>query len=219
MPSQWKEETARCPQCHQESAFPTCTVVDIQDDPEGKKAFLEESFFLWRCPHCGLEVQAHYEMDIIDRKASYLLAVREKIATPEAFAVPSAYVSSDTMLHLRLVQTLAEVAEKIRIFDASLDDRAIECFKVLLLSELPDKPSSLDIRWEEKIDDTFLFSLSVPQYKPQLIKAPEQMYQFLCHTLEKSVLVEPLDKLSCINQSWAESYLATQMPQGDIHGN
>lgn len=100
--------------------------VDVGKSPSLKEKIKDGTFFLHACPRCGA-VSLCDEPFIYHDSANGLLLV-----------LSSAPMSSPGMegYTCRLVGSVGELIEKVNIFDAGLDDMAIEICKFVTLQEI-----------------------------------------------------------------------------------
>lgn len=122
-----RREKVFCSKCggiHEIAAYPSINAVE---EPELKAKALCGELFAWQCPRCGTINLAKYPVLYHDSAERLILVLSE---TPlNAEAVPEGYYG-------RHVSTVGEFIEKIKIFDAGLDDIVIEMCKFVTLQEL-----------------------------------------------------------------------------------
>lgn len=119
-----------CPQCGASEKLTLYAGINVEDNPELKEKILDESLFDFRCERCGYGAQMAYPLVYHDQKAGYMIALYRtdsKGNKVEAGAAISGIIK-------RRVENLAELKEKILIFDAGLDDVAVELVKNALCS-------------------------------------------------------------------------------------
>ncbi len=124
MATQMKKEII-CPKCENSDKITMQIGMVNTNTGNVKEQILDESLFDWQCPNCGYNAQITYPLVYSDPIKNYML-----ILTP--VAGQSANIKSVDVLEnatKRRVKSLAELKEKILIFDAELDDIAIELVK------------------------------------------------------------------------------------------
>lgn len=117
----------RCTECscaHSVNYFPN---VNVGEDPELKDKILDGSLFTWTCPECGKVNLAVYPMVYHDPQQSLMLVLSPSPIS--ASGLPEGYVG-------RQVRTPGELIEKIKIFEAGLDDILVEMCKFVTVKEL-----------------------------------------------------------------------------------
>lgn len=113
-----------CGNVNEIKAYPSINAVE---EPELKSKALTGELFAWECPHCGRMNLARYPVLYHDSAERLIVVLSE---TPlNAEVVPEGYTG-------RQVSTVGEFIEKIKIFDAGLDDIIIEMCKFVTLHEL-----------------------------------------------------------------------------------
>lgn len=119
-----KEICSCCGQIHEIATYPS---INATQEPELKAKALTGELFAWLCPHCGRMNLAKYPVLYHDSAEHLIIVLSE---TPlNAESVPEGYIG-------RQVSTVGEFIEKIKIFDAGLDDIIIEMCKFVTLQEL-----------------------------------------------------------------------------------
>jgi hypothetical protein len=114
-----------CPQCGEGCKLNLTPGINAVDNPELKEAILNETLFDWICPRCGYGAMIMYPLVYHDPKEGYMITMYSKSTKGNKIEAPS----SISGVVKRRVKTLAELKEKILIFDAGLDDVAVELVK------------------------------------------------------------------------------------------
>ena len=131
--SLFKEEHLECLKCHKQVPFILHSSINVGIDPQDKEKVLDLSIFQYHCPHCGAADIACYPLLYHDPEQGLLIQVfwRE-----EDFGQPVEKELRDLIeimgqKHYRRREVFGywELVEKIRIFDAGLDDFAIALMK------------------------------------------------------------------------------------------
>ena len=118
--------TVRCGSCGAESTADIYQSINIADNPELKERVVSGDIFVHECPHCGHRQILRYNVLYHDPAEKVIVCL------------------SDTMFHsdgmegysCRLVSDVGSFIEKIKIFDAGLDDLAIEMCKYVTKGEM-----------------------------------------------------------------------------------
>lgn len=113
-----------CPACGQTQKLEMYTSVNAEENPELRRDILRESVFDWECRHCGYTAQMAYPMIYHDPAHGFMICLRPSGAVSKAEPIPA--VKS---LVKRSVKNPQELKEKILIFEAGLDDVAVELVK------------------------------------------------------------------------------------------
>ncbi len=113
-----------CPQCGESQKYRLFSSVNVKENPEFKQKILDETFFDWRCKRCNYFAAMAYPFLYTDPAAGYVISVAPLGTNGEIEPTEAVreYVK-------RGVKNLAELKEKILIFDAGYDDAAVELVK------------------------------------------------------------------------------------------
>lgn len=128
-----------CTSCGKEFSARVITQVD-RSRPEDLEANLADgSLFTFRCPHCGEEMLLNHYLLWVDENRSVAvcnITSQEEIqAMDEALSALSAF-GKDSQIARRYVNSPSRLCEKIEIFAAGLDDRAVEIVKLYFVEEI-----------------------------------------------------------------------------------
>lgn len=113
-----------CPACGQTQKLEMYTSINAEENPELRRDVLRESIFDWECRHCGYVAQMAYPMIYHDPSRGFMICLRPSGAVSKAEPIPA--VKS---LIKRSVKNPQELKEKILIFEAGLNDTAVELVK------------------------------------------------------------------------------------------
>jgi hypothetical protein len=122
-----------CPRCKNTIETEMHPSINVTLDPSLRGEVMEESLFAWECPQCGYRAQLMYPCLYHDMQHKFMVYLipdtRESV-----LSVPSMDEQFPELLELRrrLVGGVNELKEKILIFEAGLDDRAVELSKLAL---------------------------------------------------------------------------------------
>ena len=135
--------TVTCPKCGKNHPFEIWDSVNTVLDPDMKEKVASGEIFRFVCPSCGAETRVNYSLlyHQMDDRIMIQFAPDEKIAeeykkiiSGPVKAMVGMFVEFwDSHYLTRIVRTIFGLQEKIQIFDAGLDDRIVEIFKLLLL--------------------------------------------------------------------------------------
>lgn len=128
---------ARCPHCGNEVEVPTVSIVNTKTNPELKQQLLEGKLFIWNCSHCGADNLVSYPLLYHDPAAKLLMWLSDGVPEVEAKMVEAIAAQPDMADYTaRIVDTPGELMEKIKIFDAGLEDIPMEICKYVTAQEL-----------------------------------------------------------------------------------
>ncbi len=144
-----------CPDCGMAAPFTIWDSINTTLNPELKQKVLDRSLFRFVCPSCGTTHEVSYGFIYHQMEDRVLIlhapaedSLREDISLFSDPKGPARGFMEQGYL-IRAVHSLAQLAEKIEIFDAHLDDRIIEIYKQYLLPLVED---NLSARPEEGIE-------------------------------------------------------------------
>ena len=117
--------TVLCNNCSGQSSTEIYQYVNACTQPELKEKILSGELFLWTCPKCGAKKLLTYPLLYRDTNQKIIICLS---AAPLSVANPEGWTG-------RIVGEPGELIEKIKIFDAGLDDMAIEMTKFVTEAE------------------------------------------------------------------------------------
>ncbi len=140
-------KTICCPKCTGQNKVVIYQSITPNEDMSLRRDLLNESIFLYKCTHCHYNAKLSYPVlynDTKNRFLIYLIPNSEKQhITDRVLEKENSNVSP---VDKRIVSTFNELKEKIILFEAGLDDMAIELTKIALRVEIKnnDKIDVLD---------------------------------------------------------------------------
>lgn len=124
-----KKTTFTCPNCKSKGEFTKWDSINSALNPELKERILRGDLFKWECKKCRNAFNINYSFLYHDPVDGYMIylgddgEVYSKLINQ--MGIPSGY-------KLRNVGVMSDLVEKIKIFDAKLDDKAVEVSKQAL---------------------------------------------------------------------------------------
>ena len=125
-----------CQKCGRVFDVDTVPAVNTEREPDLKRKVLSGELFLCECPHCGARTLARFPLLYHDPAEKVMVWLSDGSADTEARM--QAAVSGDDFAGYtgRIVDTPGQMIEKVKIFDAGLDDLALEMAKFVTRQEL-----------------------------------------------------------------------------------
>lgn len=122
-----------CPRCGAVIKTEMWPGIGAQESPPLRERVMDETLFDWKCPECGYEAQLVYPCLYHDKQNGFLVYVvpNAGCCSPQAVDVSEEFPQFGGMKK-RVVTTPAGLKEKILIFEAGLDDLAVELVKLAL---------------------------------------------------------------------------------------
>ncbi len=146
MPTQINRDVG-CPNCGFAVRTKMWPGICAQESPGLRESLLRESLFDWRCPQCGYRAQLVYPCLYHDREKAFMIYL---VPNGSAGAFKPVDVGERfpqlAQVRKRVVSTPAELKEKILIFEAGLDDFAVELVKYALAGVLDKKHGKKAVR-------------------------------------------------------------------------
>lgn len=119
-----------CPDCGAEQRFVVWESLNVTLDPDRKQELLNGELTQLVCAQCGWSGEVVYPMLYHDMAKRLMILLAPPGDEPPIEALPLVELIRD--YDLRVVTTRNELVEKILIFDAGLDDRVVEGFKLVI---------------------------------------------------------------------------------------
>ena len=125
----------RCRCCRRSFPISVYRCINVQKLPLAKLDIVEGKFFRRNCPYCGVKNNFLYSMTYLDERERIILRLHIR-NLPESDTLPvplPAFPQKGVKpWHCRDVVGQSEFLEKIRIFDAGLNDFQLEAVKLFL---------------------------------------------------------------------------------------
>ena len=120
-----------CPHCGTIKKTQMWPGINIASNSELREKVLNETLFDWNCPSCGYQVQLVYPCLYHDKNRKLMICVAPNGNT-EALKDLDEQFPQLSGIKKRSVSNLAELKEKVLIFEAGLNDVAVELVKLAL---------------------------------------------------------------------------------------
>ena len=137
----------RCPTCGASFDVQRHDLINVKEDPELKASVMGGECFLQECPRCGRRHLVGGPLVYLDPDENLLLMLTDK---PLSMADTGGYTA-------RRVSRAGDLIEKIKIFDAGLDDKAVEMCKYVTKQEM-GKDAELRFLRLEGADNDLVFT-------------------------------------------------------------
>ena len=123
----------KCPHCNEEFEADLYKAVDVKEDSKYRNMLINGEFFKYECPHCHKLMMAVYPMLYIDSRNNFLIQYvpHERLEEMHRLIIDNRN-SFPKDYNFRIVTATYDAVEKMIIFENRLDDRIIECNKVII---------------------------------------------------------------------------------------
>ena len=186
-----------CTKCGAEYSAEVPQSVNAASSPELKEQVRSGALFTWTCPHCGTANLLKFPFLYHDPTEHLMLVLTD--APVNAEGVPEGYTG-------RQVRSVGELIEKIKIFDAGLDDLVIELCKYVTCQELK-KEVPLKFLRTDGADNDIIFTYPEAG-QMQLLSVGFNVYEDCCAIVGRNpVITEGLKGLVKVDREWVEQFL------------
>ena len=176
--SLFREEHLECPYCYHDVLFTLYSSINVGLHPELKEKVLDYSIFKYQCPHCKKSDIVCHPVLYHDPENEIMIQVlwrEEDFGQQMDKELQSLIeVMGQKNYRRREVFGYCELVEKIRVFDAGLDDFAIALLKSIYKLQHPE----IQIFFYEKTEDGFVFmQIKDDVLLPDCALFPESLYK------------------------------------------
>jgi hypothetical protein len=152
--SSWRDREIECPHCGAGQRVQVAIGLHITRLPHVKEKILHGELHRFDCTTCHKRIEVRIPLVYTDFERGHWIEVRpdEDIAQWQELAPAAAAIFDRAVMHgapilrsrvetftTRLVFGYAELREKVLLFDAGIDDRAMECLKLLAIRTDPSR--------------------------------------------------------------------------------
>lgn len=188
--------TLACRNCGGEFQATSYTTINVKDDPALKGRIIDGGALIAECPRCGTRQVLQEPLVYIDPEENLLLCLTPGHLNGEA---PEGYTA-------RQVRDAGSLVEKIRIFDAGLDDIAIEMCKFLTVGEMK-KEMDLKFFRTDGADGNLVFTYP-SDGNMEMISVGFSIYEDCCAIVKRNpVLAENATGLATVDAQWLSSFM------------
>lgn len=186
-----------CSRCGKASDAEIYTSINVADNPELKARVLDGSLFVHECPFCGTANLVKGDLLYHDPEARLLICLSSR--TIAAVDGLEGYIC-------RQVSDVGSLIEKVKIFDAGLDDMVLELCKFVTLQELGKK---VDLKFLKMDGADGELTLAYPENgQMQMIAVGFNVYEDCRGILQRNpVLTRSATGLAQIDQGWVEQFM------------
>jgi len=205
------EDAIICPECGHEQEIHVIPSVNVTVEPEMREKVLSGEIFLFTCEKCGFAGFAGYPFIYEDKETAggFLIYLEPECEDREVGV--DGDVADQILLQnmtMRLVTTVNELKEKIFVFEAGLDDRVLELFKMLALSKMesddaekiPDELRFTEVSEVDGEKKVFFAAFKDEKYLG-ILELPYSLYQS-CVITGSPIWDYPIHECGMVDQQW-----------------
>lgn len=195
--SKFTEKNFCCPACGANAAFRLYSSVNAAEDPELRDEVRTGRLFVRECPECGHKDIETSPFLYTDPELKLIL-VLSKDKLNAAGEIPG--------FTARQVGTVGELVEKLKIFEAGLDDIAVEMCKYVTLQEL-GKEAELKFYGMNGADQDLRFTYP-ENGQMEMLEIGFNVYQDCCGILSRNpAIAEKAKGLTRLDQAWLSAFI------------
>lgn len=181
-----------CPMCGKRFPVAVHDFISAEENPDLRASLLDGSLFTAGCPYCADVVDLFYPCMYRDEKHRYFVYLTDEEEGRHIFdSLPPSVVRH------RVVSDANQMREKIVLFDAGLDDRAVEVMKLMRLESLRTRNPGIPIQalYYDPQDGFAVYGedekLGTIRFDPKLYEAvEEQIIGRLEDTFPEQVIID-----------------------------
>jgi rRNA maturation protein Nop10 len=207
-----KKYTIKCPECGTDVEVSRPAVINVQNDPEYKIKVLTGELFNEKCPKCGQGLQVVSRITYHDMDKRLMIYFRpitshDELKTFDYEAIRSAIEDNFKAPNyaIRVVTTVNELMEKIKIAEFALNDGVIEIAKFVyfdIFTKQFDGVGVVNIYYERRDDkDALIFFCNDGKTRSILI-APE-VYSSIEKRFSAVVNAIYTSRVCMVGRDWA----------------
>lgn len=188
--------TTQCSRCGAQHSAEVPQSVNAATQPDLREKVRSGVLFTWRCSHCGTLNLLNFPFLYHDPSERLMLVLTD--APLGADGVPEGYVG-------RQVRSVGELIEKIKIFDAGLDDLIIELCKYVTCQELK-KDVPLKFAGTDGADGEMTFTYP-EKGQMEMVAVGFNVYEDCAGILRRNPQIrEGVSGLATVDQDWLSRY-------------
>lgn len=205
----------KCPVCQHEVSRQFDIAINTRFNPDLKKKLLDGSLLLFECEHCGAKrhISSQFLYHDPDKKLLFHVAPdynenREAIHH-QLNELINSFPDSTEDYEMRIMLNMADLMEKVQIFDFGFKDTDIELVKMLtdglFAKENPEaKVKSRYFFLNNEAKPKFLYVTDTNQ---MMVDCHAKLLEFIRDKFKRALNKSTAGNFHVINHSWAENIL------------
>ena len=198
--------TYTCPVCGASNNVDIHPLINVSADPELKAKVMDGSLFVWECTSCGRMNLARYTTLYHDPDQKLLILLSDGNPDNEQALVKAFSDAGETEGYTaRLVSETGALIEKVKIFEAGLDDRVMEMCKYVTGMEMGSEQAFKFFRLDGADGD---ITLTYPRSgQMEMVSIGFNVYSDCERILRRNPqMTEGSSGLVRIDQDWVRSF-------------
>ena len=161
-PSESENYPVSCPQCGQETEFTIWTILNSLENPQEAQSLAKGSLTDFTCPNCGYRTVLNHPclyLDPIQKCMIYNVCGDAEMSEQAILTFNTLKNEEETLSDalFRIVDTHAQLSDKVAILSEGLDDKVMEVLKLSVLGHAQNQG--------KVTEDSFLSSISEEAYQ------------------------------------------------------
>ena len=188
------KSAVRCSSCGHEYEVDVYRHIDAVSEPSLKERVMNGSIFMRECPECGS--RELIKSPVIYRDSHLLLCLSEQKIEAEGIEGAAG----------RRVRDIGSFIEKVKIFDAGLDDVAMELCKFVTRQEM-GKDVELKFLRTDGADNDIIFTYP-EEGRMQMLSVGFNVYEDCRSIVNRNpAMTAGLQGLALVDREWVEQFL------------
>jgi len=189
----------QCPYCSHTQSIEFISSVNTEASPELKEKVSSGELFTWECASCGKRNLASNDFLYHDPKEKLMILLTSSRLSADS--LPEGYTG-------RIVRSVGELIEKIKIFDSGLDDIVMELCKFVTVKELGKDIKDMKFFMVDGADSEL--TLTYPENgKMEMIAIGFNVYEDCAGIIRRNpVIKESARALTEVNPDWISKFFA-----------
>lgn len=207
----------KCPSCQQLHDVTVWNSITVEDSADLKNDLLAGKLNVFHCASCGAKGLMPSPLLYHDKEKKLFISFSpcddENLKLRLFSNIKEASKESDELkkyegYNLRFVCEYNSLLEKILVFDANLNDKAIEVIKLLILAQEPEKADNRACMFGKKIDEEIEFVVNdLKENQVYTSRVPLQTYNTVWQELRNSGVKPYSFDWEMVNSDYADKLI------------
>lgn len=205
----------KCPVCHHTATEEFEVALNTRTQPELKKQLINGTLLQFECKHCGAKrhVTSNFLYHDPDKKLLFHVAPHyheQREATHQQLTqLINSFPVSIEDYEMRIMPTMADLMEKVQIYDAGFSDYEIELVKLLTDGLFVKEHPTTEIKnryffINNDLKPKFIYITPDGQV---MVDCHEKLLEFIRDKFKRPLAKTTTGQFTIINHAWAEHIL------------